>query len=219
MAIRQESAPRSNWQKWQTRLSTTSAKTLIACFIVVGAIALGFFSFFYIKYEKVIDARMRGRIFNNASKIYTNPRVVRPGDPYAEGEIIGYLRRAGYAEEGEGESRLGTYKRVRGGLQVQPGPESYHSREGAELHFAEGKVETIVAAGNRQALSAYELEPQLLTALFEGEQRSKRRLIAFSDVPKPMVDAVLAIEDRRFYSHHGIDPVGIVRAAYVSKTK
>jgi penicillin-binding protein 1B len=192
VATRQKT-PRSGWKKWQARLSTPWAKTLIACCLVVGAIALGFFAFFYLKYEKVIDARMRGRIFNNASKIYTNARVVRPGDPYTEGEIIGYLRRGGYAEEGEGESRLGAYKRVRGGLRIQPGPESYHSPEGAELHFAEGKVERIAATSNQQELAAYELEPQLLTALFEGEQRSKRRLIAFGDVPKPMVDAVLAI--------------------------
>lgn len=214
MATKQK-APRSGWQKWQTRLSTPLAKTLIACFLVVGAIALGFFSFFYIKYEKVIDARMRGRIFNNASKIYTNARVVRPGDPYTEGELISYLRRAGYAEEGEGESRLGTYKRVRGGLQILPGPESYHSPEGAELHFAEGKVDTIAATSSQQELAAYELEPQLLTALFEGEQRSKRRLISFGDVPKPMVDAVLAIEDRRFFEHSGINFFRLAEAAWV----
>jgi penicillin-binding protein 1A len=32
------------------------------------------------------------------------------------------------------------------------------------------------------------------------------------DIPPHMVNAVLAIEDRRFYSHPGIDPIGIARA-------
>ena len=36
---------------------------------------------------------------------------------------------------------------------------------------------------------------------------------AREDFPDRLVQAVLSIEDRRFYSHFGIDPVGIVRAA------
>ncbi len=35
------------------------------------------------------------------------------------------------------------------------------------------------------------------------------------DLPKSLVDAVIATEDRRFYSHHGIDPTGLARAAWV----
>ncbi len=176
---------------------------------------LAIFSYYYIKYEKVIDARMRGRIFNNASKIYANPRVVREGDGYSQNEIVSYLRRAGYSEQGEGESKLGTYKHVRGGLEIDPGPESYHSPEGAVLRFSGSKVEKIVATGNQQELAAYELEPQLVTALFEGEQRSKRRLISFPDIPKHMVDAVLAIEDRRFFEHSGINFFRLAEAAWI----
>jgi len=33
-------------------------------------------------------------------------------------------------------------------------------------------------------------------------------------LPRHLLDAVLAIEDRRFYRHHGIDPLGIARAAW-----
>lgn len=34
--------------------------------------------------------------------------------------------------------------------------------------------------------------------------------------PPHLVDAVLAIEDRRFYSHHGVDPLGLIRALYLN---
>lgn len=44
-----------------------------------------------------------------------------------------------------------------------------------------------------------------------GEER--RALIRIEDVPQNMKNAVLAIEDRRFYSHGGIDTRGILRAA------
>ena len=44
-----------------------------------------------------------------------------------------------------------------------------------------------------------------------GEER--RSFTPIRDVPKVMRDAVLAIEDARFYDHSGVDPVGIARAA------
>ncbi|WP_334015569.1 penicillin-binding protein 1A [Alteromonas sp. S167] len=42
----------------------------------------------------------------------------------------------------------------------------------------------------------------------------KRRIpVKLEDVPQELIDAILATEDSRFYEHHGIDPIGIVRAA------
>ncbi|WP_114862037.1 transglycosylase domain-containing protein, partial [Azospirillum brasilense] len=36
------------------------------------------------------------------------------------------------------------------------------------------------------------------------------------DLPPHLINAVLAIEDRRFYSHFGVDPIGLARALYVN---
>ena len=44
-----------------------------------------------------------------------------------------------------------------------------------------------------------------------GEER--RNLLPFEDIPPVMVNAVLAIEDARFFEHNGVDYRGMVRAA------
>jgi len=44
-----------------------------------------------------------------------------------------------------------------------------------------------------------------------GEER--RSLVRYKDIPKVMKQAVLAIEDDRFYEHGGVDYWGILRAA------
>mgnify|MGYP002661703459 FL=1 len=44
-----------------------------------------------------------------------------------------------------------------------------------------------------------------------GEER--RTLTPIREIPKVMVDAVLAIEDTRFFEHNGVDYKGILRAA------
>lgn len=47
----------------------------------------------------------------------------------------------------------------------------------------------------------------------------KRRIpVSLDEVPKPLIQAILATEDARFYEHHGIDPIGIMRAAFVLAT-
>jgi len=38
------------------------------------------------------------------------------------------------------------------------------------------------------------------------------------EIPRSMKDAMIAVEDRRFYSHFGVDPIGLVRAFYVWAT-
>ena len=52
-----------------------------------------------------------------------------------------------------------------------------------------------------------------------GEER--RNLTPIADIPKVMKDAVLAIEDARFFSHGGVDYLGVIRAglANVGRTK
>src|SRR5258708_38087247 len=54
------------------------------------------------------------------------------------------------------------------------------------------------------------LDAPVLTAL--GGEREKRRPVALAAIPARMQQAVLAIEDRRFYEHPGFDPIGMVRA-------
>lgn len=47
-----------------------------------------------------------------------------------------------------------------------------------------------------------------------AEYGEKKRIpVALEDVPKPLLNAILATEDRRFYEHPGIDFIGLVRAS------
>jgi len=60
-----------------------------------------------------------------------------------------------------------------------------------------------------------ELEPELVTGLYERIWQ-ERNLVKLADVPPLLVKAILAVEDERFYSHSGVDPIGILRAMWVN---
>src|SRR5258708_34076868 len=165
----------------------------------------------------MVDKWGSGQIFANTAKIYAQPRNVRVGQKADVKENATYLRHAGYTEVGEaGQSKPGTHQVVSGGIPVKPGEESYYNAEGAVIRVHEGKVERIASMGDAgDSLSAYELEPQLVTSLFDSQQRAKRRLVNYDDVPKVMVDAVTAIEDRQFFHHSGINYWRLMKAALI----
>src|SRR5580658_9953421 len=185
----------------------------LLAFLSVSVVVVGFFSYWYVKYDRIIEQRFRGPVFASSAKIFAAPDVVRVGSKMTVSEIAAELRHAGYAEK-EGESALGSYRLHAGSIEVQPGPGSYHSPEAATITIADGAVSAITSrvAGD---LAAYELEPQMLTSLFDAEQRSKRQLVKYDDIPKVMVEAVTSIEDRRFFQHSGVNFMRLAEAAWI----
>ncbi len=109
---------------------------------------------------------------------------MRDGESIGAREIATDLQRAGYSEK-EGESKLGSFRILKDGIEIEPGPESYHSPEPARISIHDGQADKISSNGNE--LSAYELEPQQVTALFDAGQRSKRELVKYDNIPPQMV--------------------------------
>lgn len=62
------------------------------------------------------------------------------------------------------------------------------------------------------------LEPELISGL-RGTSRQVREWIPLSQMPERLIEAILAVEDRRFYSHVGIDPFAVGRAIWRNLTK
>ena len=177
-------------------------RAALILFIILAVSFTAVFSYYYIKYDRIIQRRFSTPVFANTAKIYALPRVLREGEKIEPREIASELRAAGYSDK-DGQSKMGTYHLFSGGIEITPGPESYHSPEEARITIADGEIERISSKGVE--LSAYELEPQLVTALFDSEQRSKRVIVKYNDIPPVMVQAVLAIEDRRFFEHGGVN--------------
>ena len=199
-------------KKWRGLPRDPVIRAALVVFLVAAVGVGGFLSYYYIKYDRIIAQRFRSPVFSNSAKIYALPRTVHDGDKLDAKEIAGFLRRAGYSDK-EGQSPLGSFRLLSDGIEITPGPESYHSPEAARISIQDGQVEKIISKNNE--LSAYELEPQLVTALFDSEQRSKRQVVKYSDIPKVMVDAVMAIEDRRFFEHSGVNFTRVFEAVWI----
>lgn len=186
---------------------------LAAAVCAIGLMAGGMvFSVYWIKYGQIVNERLKEPLFVHTAQIYAAPPEVRPGQTLTPKWVVNELQQAGYTVQGQTPvSNMGTYAAGQETVTVSPGSDSYHAEDPATISFANGKVGQIVDRSGQQ-LSAYELEPLLVTGLSD-QSRTKRRLVSYSDLPRYMVPAVTSIEDRRFFRHGALDFDGIARSA------
>jgi penicillin-binding protein 1B len=170
------------------------------------------FGFLYSRYSREIDEKLAAGPFRDASRIYAAPHVLSVGDQIDADELVTQLRRSGYSEASG--NPIGHYV-VRGeSIEIYPGPDSYFARDGGLIKVSGGKINQIVSLADNSARTQYQLEPELVTNLFD-RSRQKRRMVRYEDLPKVLVNAVVAVEDKRFFSHSGFDPIRIVKAVLV----
>ena len=190
-------------------------KAFLLAFVLTMGVGVSAFIYVYDYYAGLTDKKLRAGPFSNTSLLYAAARPVTTGEDAQLEEIADYLRRCGYSESSS--NRLGWFHLRADAIEINPGPDSFDS-EGAVIKIRGGKITQIISERDQSERTIYQLEPELMTNLFD-KKREKRRIVHFNDIPKSMVNALLAAEDKHFFSHAGFDPVGIVRAAYKDVTE
>ncbi len=196
----------------QPRIFTGRERRAAIAAAVAASICLAAAGWYYVKFARRIDRQLRMGPFSDSVDIYAAPQTVAVGDRTTPAAIVAHLRQSGY-----GTSRsnpMGWYTVRPHQVEIFPGRRSYFDQEPAVIEFEGGKIVRIVSLQDNTERPEYRLEPQLITNLSD-EKREKRRLVAFGEIPPVLVRAVLAVEDKHFFRHAGIDMLRIFKAAYV----
>ena len=166
----------------------------------------------------MIDERLRGGPYSTTARIFAAPDSIAVGDATTPSEIATALRRAGYSENRTNPT--GYYSVQADSIDIFPGADSYFDQEAATVKFTPGKtpadmtIRRIVSLRDNSDRPLYELEPQLVTNLYD-RNREKQRVVHYEDIPPVLRNAILSAEDKRFFQHSGFDPIGVVRSAWV----
>jgi penicillin-binding protein 1B len=187
-------------------------RILLLTITLLITIGICVFTYYYVKYSRLIEAKLGVGPFANTSMLYAAPRTVAVGDIANPQEIAMELRRSGYNESSN--NRTGYYTIKPGEIDIYPGPDSYFRRDDGVVKFTGAKVSRIISLADNTDRTEYTLEPELISSLFD-KNREKRRLIKYEDIPPVLVHAVVSAEDKRFFQHSGFDPIRIIKAAYV----
>lgn len=114
-------------------------------------------------------------------------QIVAPGDFKLEGNNIVVLRRA------------------------FPFPESPEAQRVLRLRFQNDKLTYIEDLGAQRLVEEFRLDPKLI-AMLHSESDEERQALKLQQYPYFLIQALLLTEDKRFYQHDGISPMGIARA-------
>lgn len=177
---------------------------------------------YYHSLEKEVVTRFSGKKWNIPSRIYSDGCFVYPGQSLDDLGFFQRLARLNYHPVPPGQvAQRGEYSlnaaRTRMTIFLHAFSYPYHEFPGNMVQLSLGPHDTVLAIrdmGTGKPLYSIELEPELISAIFQGSWH-QRRLVPLSQVPPAFIDAILAAEDHRFYEHPGIDPVRIIKAAYV----
>jgi len=197
--------------------------TLAGLFVVTCALT----SYYYVTFSRMIDARLHGERDRVLPRVFARPFEIRRGDNMSQKELLDRLNDLGYAQRTQAQTpgefavdgalvsivpRAGSHtgKPVIVSFQ-RPAPARRAGR--APVPQAIGTRIEMLSIGKQQ-VPRVTMDAPMLTALIHA--RVKRRQVPLSALPSRIVDAVLAIEDQRYYSHPGVDPIRIVGAIFTN---
>jgi penicillin-binding protein 1B len=148
------------------------------------------------------------------SILYGRPTEIRTGDTLGNVHLPERLRRLSYKKVTGRPTKPGTFSEDTGKIRIFTRDyrveETPHNGGPVELEIRDGRVTSTVSQVG-VPLDAIHLEPEEIGRIL-GPKMESRRPVPLSDIPVSMQNAVIASEDARFYSHIGIDFVGILRA-------
>ena len=156
---------------------------------------------------------MDGQIWRLPAEVYSRIESVKISDNLAFDEVIQILL--------DNEYRQTTMVAAPGDFKLEddtivvlrrafPFPDKPEPQRVLRLRFVDNKLNRIEDLVAVKAIDEFRLAPKLI-AMLESDNED-RLAIPLQNYPRLLIDALILTEDRRFYDHHGINPVGIIRA-------
>ena len=190
-------------------LQSRCVRVGVVLLVIALTIGVGALSRSYRFYSQIVDARLASGYLTSRPGLYAAPRVLQTGQKLSREKLVAALRRAGYLESKASDVWSGSFTVSDSALDIRPGRASKKEFELVRVTFSGDRIAEL--RGDGTALDSFTLEPEILSNDLSSKS-AKRELLSYDEITPLMVQAILAIEDRRFFEHSGVDLKGLGRA-------
>lgn len=171
---------------------------------------------FVLYLDHTVREQFEGKRWALPARVYAQPMELFAGRRLKPEHLVAELGALGYRPHGDGPGSF-----VADGDTVNIHTRAFAFWDGAQpalklrAVFHGEKLAALYNLENESAVSLARIDPLLIGSIYPAHNED-RVLVQLADVPKMLIDGLIAVEDRKFYRHSGIDPRGIARAAYAN---
>jgi penicillin-binding protein 1B len=211
MTVRRKKTNKTPW------LSGWRRQWLMLGLKISLAIALGLV-IYLIYLDSKITTLFSGQKWQMPAQLYGRALTLHQGKYLPQSALLRELKVLQYREDarldGPGQYAIGEQS-IRIYRRAFDFPAKAEPARLITVRFAEPFIASVHEGAQQQAIAQISLEPQLIQHLVASEQED-RELLQLSQVPKPILQSLLLVEDRDFYQHHGVSLWSIMRAAWTN---
>lgn len=170
--------------------------------------------------DHVVRQQFDGKHFSLPARVYARPLELFVGKKLSLAHFETELKLLRYAHKSE-LTKPGQFVRVGDTVTIYMRGFSYwdgaQPQQTIRLTISDGFVTSLVDDNSRKKIDLTRLDPVAIGGIYPAHNED-RVLVRLNQVPDYITNALISIEDRKFYTHWGIDPRGIARGVYTLLT-
>lgn len=181
-------------------------------FLLVGFLA-------FIAYEDyIVRQQFEGKRWSLPAHVYSHPLELFVGETLDANRLAGVLDQMKYRQDPTLSSQA-SYSKKNDEVVIKTREFKFWDKlepaRQVRVRFSGGKVSALDNVQSPGALPILRLEPVQIGSFYPA-LKEDRILIKLDQVPKTLLNALLAVEDRDFYEHAGVSPKAILRASWAN---
>ena len=188
------------------------ARRRLAGWLLLALLALFIVYLGYLNY--LLDSRFEGDTWALPSRVYARPLEMYPGLALTRTQLEYELQLSSYLEVAD-EPLPGQYRRLGASIELHSRPFDFaggaQPARRLQVFFDGGRIDGLVDSSDGGEARLFRLPPVIIGSYYP-ENGEDRLLLAADEVPRQLIETLVAVEDRRFYQHHGVSPKAILRA-------
>jgi penicillin-binding protein 1B len=187
------------------------ARILLLVAIVLGALAA---AAYVLKQDDLVRGQFEGKRWALPARVFARPLELYEGqtlfskDLAKELQLLRYRKTNNPVATGQYSQSGNTFIIHTRGFQFA---EDHEPERLIQIRLSKGRIASLTNKGNKAPLTLMRLEP-ILIGNFYPRHNEDRILVRLNEVPPLLTEGLIAVEDKNYYKHFGINPTSIIRA-------
>ena len=204
-------------KRYVTKGKAGTMKKLLKWFFILSIIAGIGLGVWVVQLDSVVREKFEGRRWALPAWVFARPLDLYVGQKLDPKDLERELKDLGYKWRND-VSRPGSYQKSGQNFAIYARAfrftDSARDAKKIIVRFSGGTIVSL-RDGNNKNLSLFRMDPVKIGGVYP-KHNEDRRLVKLEQVPETLIKSLVVVEDRNFYTHHGVSPKAILRAIKVN---